>query len=136
MNIKHLKAGDKVILRRINRYGRYEYSRATISKIAAGNAVAGVGSSFNRDTGKENGYLIPPQLSKWEAFPADFEIVKLELDDWEKGKRTQVVSPERVKLIRCLERIRNIRPEDVEATFAFHIIKAVGQPGDYVETDE
>lgn len=135
MNIKHLKAGAAVILRRINRYGRYEYSEATISKIAAGNAVAGVGCSFNRDTGKENGYLIPPQLSKWEAFPADFDTIRLELEDWKNGKRTQVVPPERVKLIRCLERIRNINPEAVEPTFASHIIEAVGQDGDYSETD-
>jgi hypothetical protein len=137
MNIKHLKAGDKVILRRTNQYGRYEYAQATIAKIAAGNAVVGVGSSYNRDTGKENGILIPPHMTKWEAFPADHEPVATEAKEWKDGKKFQVVDPDVVRMRRAFDRLV-LSPLDEVGKIDL-IVKAVvahyGKPEDFKETD-
>lgn len=135
MNIKQLKAGDEFVARRIDQNGRYEFHKYKIQKIAASNAIVGHAFSFNRETGKENGWsTVGPHLSGWEAFPIGTEEVTVQMTLKEKGQLSPAWSPEVVKLWRAVQRIRHAPLHEIEhkPELAAAIIAAYGKPDDWV----
>lgn len=137
MNIKHLKAGDAVILRRINGYGRYEFRQTTIQTLLAGVVRIG-GKNFRRDTGFESGAMLSQAFSKWEAFPANDYEARTQLEQAKEGSLPPAMSERRVRLIRAIERLTKMPFDEVEGDLnaVEGLIGAFGRDEDFRETDD
>lgn len=138
-SIKHLKAGDEFWGRRVNQYGRYDFSIFKIQQITGVVAKCGYDRSFNRNTGVQTGYsTVGTQLSPWEAFPADDPEILRQMEEKKAGVLPPAIDPERVKLIRALDRLKNLKADQVAESpaAAEAITKFFGHPDDYREHDE
>lgn len=136
-SIKHLKPGDPVILRRINRYGRYEFRETTIDRIAA-NVAKIDGMNFRRDTNNQSGDAEPLAFSRWEAFPANDYTARTQLEQYKAGTLPPVIHERKVRLIRAIDRLNNTPVDEVEGDLdaVEHLIGWFGRDDDFKETDD
>lgn len=132
MNIKDKKVGDKIVARRIDKNGRFEFATVTITKVTAGIATVNPGLSFHRQTGEQTGPHVTDHLSKYEAFPPEAEEIRVQLALKEKGQLSPAWSPDTVRLHRALERLKHKPMHEIEKTIASHIVEAFGEPDDWV----
>lgn len=137
MNIMHLKAGDAVILKRINRYGRYEFREGKIAAVVA--AVVKIdGVNFRRDTGFQSGEAEPGAFSRWEAFPGNDYEARTQLEQSKTpGALAPAITERRVRLIRAIDRLNTMPVDEVEGdlTAVEHLIGWFGKDEDFKETD-
>lgn len=131
MDIRHLKAGADVVLRRVDKYGRYEYQAVKISKVAGRVARIGTydGVSLTRATGVQTTGPEAGELSRWEAFPPDHpDVTGLPL--------TQVVPEEQIRFVRAMARLDAADPELTAKTeIGRQIVAAFGKDEDFKAAD-
>lgn len=135
MNIKAIKAGEKIVARRIDQNGRYEFGEFTIKRIVGANAIViDQVLSFNRETGRETGPHVGTELRQWEAFPFETEEIAAQKALKERGELAPAWSPDVVRLHRALARMKYAPMHEIEKhdKLAAAVIAAFGKPDDWV----